>query len=149
MNTNKIIAGKDSWKAIYNSKKDQCHKKTWLTCELSNGSDIFLLEDGNFKDIKDYCLKNNVFIKKAGLKYRSHQIFLDTDENAEAYYIVKSARGSMAGETKNCIVLGILVNGKIKKKAFMLPELIVAYEDEDDIETCFMEALIYNDKKKT
>tara|TARA_B100001559_G_C16414554_1_gene582030 strand:+ start:442 stop:897 length:456 start_codon:yes stop_codon:yes gene_type:complete len=151
MNTKSIIIGKENWLAAYRSKENQCHKKTWVTCDLADGNTIFLLHDNEFKDIKEHCLKHNTHIVKAGLRYRSNEISLEVEKEVEAYYIVKSVRGSMGGKTKYCIILGTLENGIVNKKAYMTPELIVAYEDEDEVEKCFEEALVYNDewKKKT
>lgn len=142
----RILVGKDNWLVEFKSKKSDCHRKTWIVCSLSNGKDIYLLSDYKISLIKEYCYLNNVYITSIGLRYRSHEIKLD-EQSDEGYYIVKSLRGSMSGDTKNCIVLGILKDGKVHKKAYLTPELIVLYEDVDDIEKCFEEAIIYNDKK--
>lgn len=142
----KIIVGRDKWKDVYQSKINNCHIKTWIVCALSNNIEIFLLQDDDIKIIKTYCINNNCFIKNVGLKYRSHEVWLDPIDNI-GFYIVKSIKGHLNQESQHCIVLGAIVGNTVKKKAFMTPELIVAYEDEDDIDKCFTEALIYNDKK--
>lgn len=141
-----IIVGQDNWSRVYKSKLSGCHRKTWIFCELNNGKRIYLLAENKVDLIKKYCTLNKVGINKVGLKYRSHEIELD-EYGDDGYYIVKSVRGSMGSKTKHCIVLGAIKGGKVHKKAFITPELIVSYEDVDDIEGCFEEALIYNDQK--
>jgi hypothetical protein len=143
----KIIFGRNNWLKAYKSKKENCHLKTWIVCNVGDDKEFFLLSNNKVSMIKEYCNANNFQIRSIGLKYRSHEIKFE-EHSDEGYYIVKSVKGSMGVETKHCIVLGAIRDGKVYKKAYIVPELIVLYEDVDDIEKCFEEALIYNDKKK-
>ena len=144
-----VILGRDAFKKVYQTRVNNCKNKTWIFCKLTNGKEIFLFSENNVKLIKEYCALNKVNIAEIGLKYRSHEVKLDCDKKTDGFYIVKSARGSMGSETKYCIVLGYIDNDRVKKKAYILPELVVLYEDEDHIEKCFEEALIYHDQGKT
>jgi len=144
-----VILGRENFKKVYSKRSNNCKNKTWIVCRLVNGEEIFLMSENDVRLIKQYCLKNNVRISRIGLKFRSHEIQLDSDIDNEGFYIVKSVRGSMGSESKYCIVLGYIKDGKVKKEAYITPELVVLYEDEDDVEKCFEEALIYHDQRKT
>jgi hypothetical protein len=144
-----VIVGRDKFKEIYQTRQNNCKNKTWITCKLNNGQEIFLLEDNDVRLIKKYCLLNNARLTKIGLKFRSHQIYLENDIDNDGFYIVKSVRGSMGGANKYCIVLGSIHGKRVKKQAYVTPELVVLYEDEDDVERCFEEALIYHDQGQT
>ena len=52
--------------------------------------------------------------------------------------------GQMGAQNKKYYTTGILKNGIVYKKMWLIPELVVEKELEDDIEDCFEEALIYN-----
>ena len=52
--------------------------------------------------------------------------------------------GQMCSENKQFYTTGILKDGIVYKQMWLVPELIVEKELEDDIEDCFEEALIRN-----
>lgn len=143
-----IIVGRDNWKKVYRSKVNNCNKKAWIMCLLSDGTEIFSAEDNKVNLFKEYCTRFEKNIDKIGVKYRSHEVWLD-EEIKDGCYIVKSIKGYMNESPKHCIVLGVIDGNVVRKKAYMTPELIVSYEDDDEVEKCFAEALIYNDKEKT
>ena len=145
--SDEIVVGEDQWKKLYLEMENDCDRKTWVKCTLSNGSVIFLLEDAGMSKIKKYCVANNLHIIKAGLRFRSNDVEIDT-QNAEAVYIVSSMRGSMGSDNLYCITIGYLEDDIVYKTAYVTPELIELFKDEDKIEDCFEEALIYNDDKK-
>jgi len=56
--------------------------------------------------------------------------------------------GQMGSDSKNYFTSGKVSKGKVYKKMWLIPELIVEKEFEDDVEDCFSEAIIYDKKKK-
>jgi len=146
MKKNEIIYGLNNWRERYRS--DQAHKRdTWIVCKLSNGSTIYLSEDYDLKLLKPFCKSNKFDIIDVGLRYRSHELWLEP-EKCDGVYIVKSIKGYMNSKPTHCVVLGVIKGEVVEKKAYMTPELVISYEDTDKVENCFKEMLIYNDQKE-
>lgn len=139
---NFITSYKD-WLEEY--KKDR--HKTWIRVTLSNQLEIYLLDYSDWLDLKSYCESNNLSVHKIGLQYRSHSIEVDT-EGSDGVYLIRSIIGSLGQSTRNTFTIGKLVDGKVKKTIWVVPELIQELEEEDNIENCFIEALIYSSDKK-
>ena len=57
--------------------------------------------------------------------------------------------GQMGQKTKNFYTTGILKRGIVHKKMWLIPELVVEKELEDDLGDCFEEALIRDEQKKS
>lgn len=145
--TDDIVIGEESWIKIHHDPDDPRSDSSWVKCNLSNGQVMYLSDQSKMQRIKEYCTKHKLKIAKAGLKFRSNEVSIDT-EDSDAVYICKSVRGYMGGKTTYCIVLGKLVDGVVKKTAYCIPELLKIYDSEDDPEDCFKEMLIYNEQKK-
>ena len=79
------------------------------------------------------------------MQFRSHEVTIDV-EDAEAVYLVRSVMGQMGGESRQYYTTGRLEGGKMHKKMWLTPELIVEKELTDEIDECFEEAIIYNEK---
>tara|TARA_Y100000004_G_C8872800_1_gene394077 strand:- start:161 stop:607 length:447 start_codon:yes stop_codon:yes gene_type:complete len=141
-----LIIGEEVWNKLKDQDFGQYGSLTVIICTLSNGVKIYCRHDKSVKDIKKFCLENHLYIDKVSVRFRSHEVSIDT-KDAEGIYIVKAAKGSLASDTTYCIVLGKLIDGIVHKKAFSTPDLIELYSDEDPIEECFEEAMIYNEQK--
>ena len=56
--------------------------------------------------------------------------------------------GQIGARTKQYLTTGVLKKGTVYKQMWLIPELIVDKELEDDLSECFEQALIYNEEKK-
>jgi len=140
-----VVIGERNWLDIYGSS-DPRSEETWIVCKLANGEDLYSCVTDKINGIKEYCVENNTHVISAGLQFRSHTLNIDA-KDADAVYIVKSVRGQMGGHSTHCVVLGSAKDGIVSKQAYCTPELLKIYDSEDNIEDCFEEMLIYNDKK--
>jgi hypothetical protein len=52
----------------------------------------------------------------------------------------------MGGTSRDCYTIGVINGDKAKKTMWLTPELIEDSSYEDDLNSCFEEALIYNDR---
>ena len=121
----------------------------WIKCELTNGEEYFEDNHAGWLDkVKPACRKNKSFIKDMRLQYRSHEINVKNDPEAEAVYLVRSVMGQMGVDSKQYYTTGYLKNGKMHKQMWLVPELIVEKELCDELDDCFEKAIIYNEAKK-
>ena len=135
-----------------NSTKWLKHYRTdrsavWIKCKLTNGEELCYPTHRGWGLIKKKCKKNSLFFEELSLQFKSHEVIIDIKE-AEAAYFVRSVMGRMGGHSSQYYITGILKNGKMHKKMWLIPELVVEKELCDDLDECFTEAFIYNDKKK-
>lgn len=136
------IVGYDAWKKIFIAEPKYKHS-VWIYIKLSNDQEIYLKEYNEWMTFGNYCKQHNAKIIKVGLRYRSHQIEVDTS-SAEAVYLVRSVKGEFGSDTKQCITIGLLNDGVIDKTMWLTPELIEESKIKDKVEDCFQEALIFN-----
>lgn len=134
-----FITSYKDWLEEY--KKDKY--KTWIRAILSNDLEIYLTDYSEWLELKTYCKDNRLSVKKVGLQYRSHSIEVDTLDS-EGVYLTRSIIGSFGQSTRQTFTIGKLIDGMVKKTIWVVPELIKELEDEDEVENCFEEALIYN-----
>lgn len=139
MNTYNFTKSYSSWLEEY--KKDK--NKIWIRAILSNLEEIYLIDYNEWLKLKLYCQENKLSIDKIGLQYRSHSVEINT-ENTDGVYLVKSLIGSFGESNKHTFTIGKLYGNKVKKTMWITPELIEHLEDEDLIDNCFEEAIIYN-----
>jgi hypothetical protein len=139
----KFITSDDQWLEEY--RKDKY--KTWIRATLSDNLcyRFSLYED--WMDIKDICELNKLQVIKLGLQYRSHIVEIDTG-GADGVYLAKSIIGTMGESAKHAYTIGKIYGNIVKKTMWITPELLEEFHDEDTIETCFKEALIFNDNTK-
>lgn len=142
-----IVLGKKQFDIKYQANKNNFRKNTWIQCVLDDERWVYFSQDEDVRNIRNFCIDNKVFIKKLSLKYKSHVVKFDV-EGGDGVYIVKSVKGSLGSGTVDCIVLGKIDGDKVYKKAFKSPELVEMYSDTDTVSDCFLEALIYNEKRK-
>lgn len=134
---------REKWLEAYRSNKNAI----WIKCELTNGEDLFFDEFDGWKLLKDRCENEDLFFNKLSLQFRSHKVDIDISD-CDGVYLIRSVMGQMGGDTKNYFTTGKVIKNKVYKKMWLVPELIVEKEFEDDIEDCFSEAIIYDQKKK-
>lgn len=133
----------EKWIEAYRKNKNAI----WIKCNLSNGETLFFDKFEGWKTIKKICEDEKVFLTKLSLQFRSHEVDIDIG-NCDGIYLIRSVMGQLGSDTQNFYTFGKVIGSKVHKKMFLVPELIVTKEVEDDIEDCFAEAIIYNETKK-
>jgi hypothetical protein len=133
---------KNEWLKSYRKNK----KAIWINVRLTNGEEFYFDEFDGWRSTKIKCDNENIFIEELSLQFRSHEVKIDV-EGAEAFYLIRSVMGQMGGKSKNYYTTGVLKDGVVHKKMWIVPELIVEKEFDDNIEECFEEALIYDQRK--
>lgn len=127
-------------------KKDKT--LTWFKVTLSDKLDYYFSNYSEWAEIKRICKSNKLNVISIGLQYKSNSCNVDTID-ADGVYLVRSALGAMGEVTKQTITIGKLYNNIVYKTMWVVPELVEQLNDQDVIENCFEEAIIYNDKQKT
>jgi len=119
--------------------------KIWIRAILSDGRELYLPEHRDWVRLKYYCESNHLSVTFVKLQYKSHIVEVDVSE-ADAVYIIRSLIGQWGADSKHCYTVGKLINGIVHKKMWLTPELVEdqTVSDEDPVENCFEEALIYN-----
>jgi hypothetical protein len=119
----------------------------WIKCKLTNGEEIFTDHKG-WLDIKTKCDSESLFLTEWSLQFKSHEVTIDIDEDAEGVYFARSIMGRMGGKSLQYYTTGILKDNMVHKKMWLIPELIVDRTAVSCVEECFTETLIYNNAKK-
>ena len=114
----------------------------WIKCKLTNGEEYFYPHYRGWEIIKRKCDKQSIFIEEFYLQFRSHEEKIDLTD-AEAVYFIRSLMGRMGGKTNEYYSTGILKDGIMHKQMWLVPELIIEKELNDDLDECFEEAIIY------
>ena len=138
------IFGIDNWRKHYAVCDNP--KKIWIVVETSDNVSAYLEEYDQWLTFKDYCKSNNLKINSVGLQYRSNVVTTDT-KNADAVYLIRSVKGQMGGTSRDCYTIGVINGDTAKKTMWLTPELIEDSSYEDNLHSCFEEALIYNDRR--
>lgn len=144
---NNFIYGYENWKNFYTTSPEETQRQTWVYLKFSNNQEIYLKSYEDLKLVQDFVYKNKLNIDTVGLRYKSHNIEIDT-KDSDAVYIVRSAKGEFGGSTKNCYTVGMLNGDKVNKTMWITPELIEECSYVDDLDNCFEEAIIYHGTKK-
>jgi len=143
----KLIHGYENWRQSYINASQEDKKNVWIYAKLNSG-DIYIRDYEDWFEFKNYIQSKNHKILSIGLKYKSHEINVDTT-NADGVYVVRSIKGEFGGSSKHCYTVGYIIDGKVHKTMWITPELIEESSYVDDIENCFEEALIIYDKEQT
>ena len=131
-----------------NVKQSHSSHVTWIKCKLTNGEDIFCPNHKGWLDIKAKCDSESLFLTEWSLQFRSHEVKIDIDEDAEGVYFARSVMGIMGAKPFQYYTTGILKNDRVHKKMWLIPELIADRTAVNLIQECFTETLIYNNAKK-
>lgn len=140
------LFGEDNWKRAYQSPENR--KKIWIYIKLSNDTLLFLDDYSKWLTIDQYCKANSLTIKEIGLQYKTNRI-TENVENYEGIYLVRSLKAEFGASPKQCYTIGRVVQDKIEKKTWILPELTFAHASVDTVKQSFEEAIVNNDKTKT
>lgn len=134
------VIGYDEWKKVFISDVRYKHS-IWIYIKLSNNQEIYLKEYDEWLSFGDYCKQHRVRINKIGLRYRSHQIEMDSSKS-DGVYVVRSVKGEFGSDTKQCFTIGLLNDGIVDKTMWLTPELIEESRITDKLEDCFKEAIV-------
>jgi len=124
---------KKKWLEKYRTNKSAI----WINVQLTNGEEFYYDEFEGWTELKTKCEDENQFIQELSLQFRSHEVTIDL-EDAEAVYLIRSIMGQMGAETKQYYTTGVLKDGIVHKKMWLVPELVVEKELQDEIEECFV-----------
>lgn len=144
----KYIFGYENWRKIYSSSSHEEKKQIWVSITTSDQKELYLRKFEDWYNFQDYIDSNNVTIEKIGLRYKSNLIAIDTLD-CDGVYLIRSVKGQFGAKTKQCFTVGKINEGIVKKTMILTPELMEEQSYEDNIETCFEEAIVYHGKTKT
>jgi hypothetical protein len=137
---NELIKHYDIWLSEYRQNK----YNVWFIVDLSNGEKIYLKTYNEWcEKLKPYCYENKLKINAINLQYRSNTVTIDTT-NSDGVYLIRSILGQIGQANKQTVTVGKIKNNKVIKSIFLTPELITYLEEEDRLEQCFEQAIIYN-----
>ena len=119
----------------------------WVKVSLSDGHEVFFHDYSAWRSIKKYCKRKSVFVDGFHLQFRSHEVKMDLFD-IDAIYFIRSVLGQMGGDSKDYYTVGTIKDGVVYKKMWIIPELVEEKSYEDDIESCFEEGIIYDDRQK-
>jgi hypothetical protein len=139
-----LLFGYENWLSFYRTNPT-LKKNIWIFVKLSNNQEIYLKDYAGWSEIKQMVVNQQIRIDQLGLRYRSHQIEVDT-ASSDGVYLVRSAKGEFGTRTKNCYTIGIVQDDKVHKTMWLTPELVQEGQFVDDIDVCFQEALIVYEK---
>ena len=141
------IFEEEGWKEYYRNNPDS-RKNVWIYVKFSNNSVVFLKDIKEWLTIPSYCKQKSLDVHVIGLQYKSHRETIDCSQSDGAY-VVTSLRGQLGADAKQCFTLGKIQGDKVLKELWSTPELTREDHFEDSVETCFREALVYNEKTKS
>lgn len=133
----------DKWIEAYRTNKSA----VWIRCKLSNGEELFYDKFEGWKDLKKKCESEKIFLDSLSLQFRSHKIDVDVTD-CDGIYLIRSVMGQIGSETRNYYTFGRIFGDKVKKQMWLVPELIIDKEFEENVSDCFAEAIIYNEARK-
>lgn len=136
---NTFITSYQDWLEEYRKNK----YNIWVRAITNDGQEIYLRDYDEWKILKKFCQDNKLSIEKIGLQYRSNSIEIDTS-GTDGVYLVRSILATFGQQEKQTYTVGKLYETKVKKTIWILPELIQQLEEEDPVDRCFEEAIIYN-----
>ena len=139
----KYIQGVEGWAAAYQAGG---RKRIWIMVKFSDGRMIYLTDYSQWLALKPEVEELNLRIIEIGLRFRTHEITVDTSK-ADAVYIVRSVMAQFGGDTVHFYTTGAYDGNVVSKTRWHVPALVEESKEENDIEDCFEEALIYNGKK--
>lgn len=144
----RYIFGLENWKKVYKHSSHEEKRNIWIEIKTSDGKEIFLKSYSDWLDFSKYIEEKNVNIDSLILRYKSNLIAVDTT-GSSGVYLVKSVKGEFGGTTKQCFTVGVIKDSTVHKTMILTPELLEEQVYEDNIESCFEEAIVYHGKAKT
>ena len=135
------VVGKENWLKLYRDVKYR--RKVWIYALTSDDKEIFIDEYEDWPNFQSYIDDRNVDIVKIGLQYKTNLVQHEVGD-AEAVYVIRSVKGQLHGSTLQCYTIGLLRDGKVDKRFYIVPSLTPDIKCVDDFEECFKEAFVYN-----
>lgn len=140
---NTFITSYQDWLEEY--KKDKYN--TWIRVTFTNDEEVYLRNYSEWLILKNHCKENELGVMKIGLQYRSNSIEIDVSDS-DGVYLTRSIFASFGQSERQTYTVGKIFKSKVEKSIWIIPELIKQLEEEDRIDQCFEEAIIYNYAKK-
>lgn len=137
------ITSREQWLEEY--KKDK--SAIWVIVTLSDGKQIWFKDYDVWLEIKAMCEEKLLSVINLSIQFKSHKEEVDIG-GAEAVYLIRSLMGQMGGSTRYYYTVGKLKDGVMHKSMWLTPEIIEERKEEDSVENCFEEAIIYNHGKR-
>jgi|688.fasta_scaffold03072_9 hypothetical protein len=141
-----LVYGYENWQNVYSTLNSEDKKNVWIYIKFSNGQDVYLQHYANLSEVRNLVQTHNFNIDAIGLRYKSHEIIVDT-KDSDAIYIVRSLKGEFGGNTKHCYTTGYLKNNQMHKTMWITPELVEESSYIDELDNCFEEAIIYHGER--
>ena len=138
------ITTHEQWLSEYRNDK----RAIWVRVCLSGGTEIWFKDYNTWLNIKQTCLDDNLSINLIRLQYRSHIEDIYSG-GSEGVYLVRSVMGQIGGDTRHYYTLGLVDGDVVHKTKWLTPELIEEEKDQDPLDKCFSEAIIYNHAKES
>lgn len=121
----------------------------WIKVALTNGKEFYFSSyKPNWQALKKVCETTSSFIKEFELQFRSNVVSIDIPKDVDAVYLIRSVLGQMGGESKQYYTVGTIKGETVNKDMYLVPELIKEKSYKDNIESCFEEGIIYDDRKE-
>ena len=140
-----MFSSYDEW--LKEHKKDRY--RTWIKVTLSNSEIRYFCDYAEWQLVKEYCKKNTVDIVELGIQRKSNYVGVDT-KGCDGVYLIRSMIGMMGEKTIQTYTIGKIFGGIVKKQVYLIPELIEHRKEEDPIESCFEQGILYhNERPKT
>jgi hypothetical protein len=133
------ITTHEQWLSEYRNDK----WAIWVRVCLSDGREIRFKKYNTWLDIKETCLSGKLSIDSVKLQYRSHIEDVYSGDS-EGVYLVRSVMGQIGGDTRHYYTIGRVDGGTVHKTRWLTPELVEEEKDQDPLDKCFAEAIIYN-----
>lgn len=134
-----MISSYEDWLIEY--RKDRY--KTWVKVTLSNNEIRYFSDYKEWQKVKDLCKIEHLNIIELGLQRKTNYVGVDTT-GCDGVYLIRSMLGMMGQDAISTFTIGKIFKDKVKKQVFLIPELIEHRKEEDDITSCFEEALLYH-----
>tara|TARA_R100000742_G_C4276792_1_gene98113 strand:- start:561 stop:992 length:432 start_codon:yes stop_codon:yes gene_type:complete len=120
---------------------------SWIKVKLSDNTEHYFSHHRSWLEVKRRCDEKDLNVLELHLSFKSHNIEIEL-EDIDAIYLVKSVLGMMGGITNHYITIGRLIDGKMHKDMYRVPELTKEKGEVVGLDECFKQAIIYYDKTK-
>jgi hypothetical protein len=138
-----MISSYDEWLKEY--KKDRY--KTWVKVTLSNNEIRYFSSYEDWQKVKLYCQNKELNVIELGLQRKTNYVGVDTT-GCDGVYLIRSILGMMGQNTISTYTIGKIFGDMVKKQVFLIPELVEHRKEEDTVESCFKEALLYHNERQ-
>jgi len=128
-----------AWLEKYRQNKEA----VWIKLEMTDGTFQYHDHFSGWLEVKRLCDETGIFIKSMALQFRSHRLNIDIPSDCSGLYFIRAVKGAVGGNAKQHYTVGTLRNGIVHKLMIQIPELVIEETNDDPVDKCFPEALIY------